>query len=700
MPLLSEGVHRSFLARIREGVKTKVLMLSATPVNNRFFDLRNQLALAYEGKAELLDEKLDTSKSVDDIFRQAQQAFNEWICRPARERTTDNLIKKLDLDFIKLLDGVTIARSRKHIERYCNADEIGKFPDRLKPISLRPRLSELPDAITCNEIYARLSELSLDIYTPSAYIFKSRVSKYLSPLESEPNLTQAGREHGIQRLMRVNLLKRLESSVHSFRLTLTRMLEKINDTVRLIDNFDRLDDAASIEESVPFDVDDEDRNTEYFTDWKNIRIDLHDMDLVSWRESLSKDADVIEGLIDSIKDITPKHDSKLRTLLSLISNKIENPINGANKKILIFAAFADTAEYLFEHVGKFVKNKYALETALVTGTGSGRSTIKKLRGLNDILACFSPVSKNREVLMPKGAPDVDILIATDCISERQNLQDCDCCINFDIHWNPVRIIQRFGRIDRIGSSNSQIQLVNFWPDLTLDEYINLKARVEIKMKLAVMTATGDDNLLSPEEKGDLEYRRNQLERFQHEVIDLEDMSNGVSITDLGLNEFRLDLSDYNKTHGSLEKKPLGLHAVAAANGNPDGVIFILKNRNRNVKPDERNQLHPFCMIYVGADGSIVNDFLEPKKLLDTMRLLCRGKDEPIPELCRAFNAETDDGRKMQSLSKLLNAAINSIVETKNENDINSLFRPGGTTALTSPNVGIDDFELICFPAVR
>ena len=302
--------------------------------------------------------------------------------------------------------------------------------------------------------------------------------------------------------------------------------------------------------------------------------------------------------------------------------------------------------------------------------------------------------------MPNGAPDIDVLIATDCISEGQNLQDCDYCINFDIHWNPVRIIQRFGRIDRIGSPNAQIQLVNFWPDLTLDEYINLKARVENKMKLAVMTATGDDNLLSPEEQGDLEYRRQQLERLQDEVIDLEDMTNGVSITDLGMNEFRLDLLDYIKTHGSLDNKPLGLHAVAEANGNPAGVIFVLKNRNRAVNADNLNRLHPFYMIYVGADGKIINDYLDPKKLLDTMRALCRGNDEPIVELCRTFNAETDDGRNMTAISKLLNNAIASVVETKKAGDISSLFRPGGTTALISPIAGIDDFELICFLVVR
>ena len=396
----------------------------------------------------------------------------------------------------------------------------------------------------------------------------------------------------------------------------------------------------------PIDLDDDDINIEFSIDWKTIRIDLNDIDHVRWRAALEKDAAIIRRLLESIEGITPEHDEKLNTLLTLIANKIDNPINGANKKILLFSAFADTAEYLFDHVSRFVKQNYKLESALVTGTGNGRCSVKHLSGLNDLLTCFSPVSKERDALMPRGAPDIDLLVATDCISEGQNLQDCDFCINFDIHWNPVRIIQRFGRIDRIGSTNARIQLVNFWPDVSLDEYINLKARVENRMRAAVVTATGDYNPINPEEESDLEYRRRQLERLQNEVVDLEEMNNGVSLTDLGLNEFRLDLLDYLKTHGDLDCKPFGLHAVTAAGNNPRGAIFVLKNRNAAVNADNLNRLHPFYMVYVDDDGGIVCNHLEPKKLLDTMRLLCRGRDEPIPELYKPFNEQTDDGRDM------------------------------------------------------
>lgn len=686
---------------IRTGVKTKVLMLSATPVNNRFYDLRNQLALAYEGTPQNLDEKLNISKSTDEIFRQAQKAFNNWSELPAERRTTDNLLRTLDFDFFELLDSVTIARSRKHIERYYNAEKIGKFPKRLKPVSVRPKLTDLSDAIIYNEIYEQISELSLEIYTPSIFIFESRLEKYTLKSELGPNLTQAGRERGIQRIMRVNLLKRLESSVHSFRLTLQRMLFRISNTLETINNFEKSGKAEiHSSENISDDFDGDDQNTEYFTDWKNIRIDLKDMDYIRWRDSLQKDAAIMKNLLGEVKIITPEHDKKLQTLLNLISKKIENPINAGNKKILIFSAFADTAEYLYEHVSEFVKKNYSLDSALITGTGEGKSTIKKLSGLNDVLTCFSPISKNRDLLMPNSQKNIDVLIATDCISEGQNLQDCDYCINFDIHWNPVRIIQRFGRIDRIGSCNEKIQLVNFWPDLSLDEYINLKVRVETKMKISVMTATGDDNPLSPEEKGDLEYRLQQLKRLQDEVVDFEEMNDGISIVDLGLNEFRLDLLEYIKLNGDLNKKPFGLHAVAAANGNPSGVIFVLKNRDNAVNFDNLNRIHPFYLVYVDNDGKIVCDYLNPKKLLDTMRLICRGADEPIRELYQKFNIETDDGRNMAEMSQLLSDAINSIIDVKEENDIDSLFKKGGTTALLSKISGIDDFELVCFLVVR
>jgi SNF2 family DNA or RNA helicase len=689
---------------VRAGVRTKVLMLSATPVNNRFIDLKNQLALAYEGTPELIDEKLNTSKSIDEIFRQAQTAFNAWSKLPIEQRTTDTLLKALDFDFFEVLDSVTIARSRKHIEKYYNTEKIGKFPERRKPITKRPNLTDLPSAINYNQIYEQLSQLQLEIYTPSVYIFPSKMQKYIDLTHNKGNnLTQSGREEGIRRLMSVNLLKRLESSVASFRLTLGRIRTFIVKTIDAIDQYEK-NGSTNIDmyEAEASDFDMEDQNTDYFTVGKKVKIDLADMDYKSWRNVLQHDADTLELLILMVADITPEHDTKLQTLLKLISEKVENPINLGNKKVLIFSAFSDTAEYLYENISLFAMQKYGLHSAMISGTVEGRTTLKGLKPtFNNILTCFSPVSKDRDVLMPGSTKDIDILIATDCISEGQNLQDCDYCVNYDIHWNPVRIIQRFGRIDRIGSHNAQIQLVNFWPDLDLDEYINLKARVETRMKISVMTSTGDDNPISPEEQGDLEYRKQQLKKLQDEVVDIEDMSSGISIMDLGLNEFRLDLLEYIKTHPDLEKKPFGLHSVVAKTQElPEGVIFVLKNRNNGVNIDSLNRIHPFYMVYIGIDGEIVCDYLNPKKLLDTVRLLCRGKSEPIKELCQKFNAETDDGRNMAQMSELLSEAINSIMDAKEESDIDSLFRNGGTSALLSEVSGIDDFELICFLVVK
>ena len=689
---------------IRAGVKTKVLMLSATPVNNRFVDLRNQLAIAYEGDAETINEQLNTKKSIDDIFKQAQKAFNAWSKLDPADRTTDALLRTLDFDFFELLDSVTIARSRKHIEKYYDTAEIGKFPERLKPISLRPSLSSLESAINYNEIYVQLMLLNLCIYTPSNYIFPSKLDKYMDLTHNKgANLTQKGREQGIRRLMSINLLKRLESSVYSFSLTLSRIRDLITHTIETIDSFEKFGTAdLDVYEATDNDFDMDDGNTDYFSVGKKVKIDLGDMDYKSWRAELKQDADVLELLTLMVADITPEYDTKLQTLLSLISDKIEKPINGDNKKILIFSAFSDTAEYLFDHVSSFAKKKYGLDTALVTGSVDGKSTVKGLKAtLNNVLTCFSPISKSKAVLMPNSDYNIDILIATDCISEGQNLQDCDFLVNYDIHWNPVRIIQRFGRIDRIGSRNNYIQLVNFWPDMTLDDYINLKGRVETRMKISVMTSTGDDDLINAEEKGDLEYRKQQLKRLQEEVVDIEDMSDGISIMDLGLNEFRLDLLEYLKTHPNMDKMPRGLHTVVPATDElHEGIIFILKNVNNSVNIDNQNRIHPFYMVYISMDGEVLCDYLNPKQLLDDIRLLCRGKSEPIQVVYSKFNEETNDGKDMAEMSELLSEAIDSIIDTKEESDIDSLFSAGGTSALMSNISGLEDFELISFIVVK
>ena len=693
---------------IRSGVKTKVLMLSATPVNNRFNDLKNQLALAYEGNTEIIDEKLSTKRSIDDIFKNAQKAFNTWSEWDPEERTTSNLLKMLDFDFFEVLDSVTIARSRKHIEKYYDTSSVGRFPTRLKPIALRPELTDLKSTISYNEIFAQLLQLDLTIYTPSHFIQPSKIEKYAELYgDNKVNIgfTQANREQGLRRLMAINLLKRLESSVYSFNLTLTRIKKLIEETIRKIDDYDGRssfqNDFYDVSNMDDFDYEDQ-NGDELFSFGKKVKIDLADMDYKSWRDSLAKDQENLEVLTMMVGDITPAHDTKLQELFSVLKNKVERPINEDNKKVIIFTAFADTAEYLYNNVSKFMKNNFGMDTAMVTGTVDGRTTVPRLRcDLNTVLTCFSPISKDKNLLMPNDDSNIDILVATDCISEGQNLQDCDYLINYDIHWNPVRIIQRFGRIDRIGSRNNVIQLVNFWPNVTLDEYINLKARVETRMKIVDMTATGDDNVLSDEEKTDLEYRKAQLQRLQDEVVDMEDMSSGISIMDLGLNEFRLDLLEYVKNHSNLDNTPFGLHSVVpATEDTPPGVIYVLKNRSNSVNIDNQNRLHPFYMVYVDEDGEVICDHLSPKALLDKMRHICKGKAEPIPEVYKPFNKDTKDGRDMRELSRLLGDAIASIIEVKEESDIDSFLGGGQISFFSNEIKGLDDFELICFLVIR
>ncbi len=698
---------------IRSGVQTKVLMLSATPVNNRFNDLKNQLQLAYEGDTRKIDSKLNTKKPINVIFRQAQQAFNEWSKLPADERTTECLLNMLDFDFFELLDSVTIARSRKHIEKYYDTSSIGKFPTRLPVISLRPPLTENTERINYNQIYEHISALNLKIYMPSLFIFPSKEAKYYDVEAKQANIKssktgQIGREEGIRRLMSINLLKRLESSVYSFKLTLTRVQQLITSTLQNIENFKTNGTNSNIEVDDYIhpenDFDDDDLNTNLFSIGNKLKIDFNDMDYLSWESQLQADLEILNDLIFEIEKISPEEDAKLQKLLTLIINKIEHPINSDNKKVIVFSAFADTAEYLYKHISKYVKENFGIESAMVTGSKDGVTTLSKIKtDLNTVLTYFSPRSKDKDLIYPNDNRQIDILIATDCISEGQNLQDCDYLINYDIHWNPVRIIQRFGRIDRIGSKNDVIQLVNFWPDLTLDEYINLKARVETRMKVTVMTSTGTgaDNVLDESEKEDLEYRKRQLQKLQSEVVDIEDMNSGINIMDLGLNEFRLDLLSYMKDNPDVENSPSGLHAIVKGDKElKSGVIYILKNVSNTINIDNQNRLHPFYMVYIADDGEVICNYLQPKSLLDLMRKLGKQNPEPNSELCKIFNQETQDGKNMGKYSKLLEETICSIIDVKDESDFESLFSAGESSYMKNTISGLDDFELICFLVVK
>ena len=680
---------------IEDGVETKVLMLSATPVNNRFRDLHNQLKLAYQGDPDAWSRKLGLDKPVDLVFRDAQGAFRDWSELPAAKRTTAALTDRLDFNFFQILDRVTVARSRRHVQRYYDVSAIGPFPKRLKPISLRPSLSTSEEAGTYSQIAETLASLTLAVYLPTVYLHPSAVPKYADEHGRPPT---SGREQGMVRLMSSILLKRLESSVYAFGITLVKIMEVIERNLGVIDAYRDGMSGASVDAIESFEYEEGDTD---FTVGTKSRFSLNDMDWISWERDMLQDLEALEGIRQLITPIDAERDAKLAELKRVIADKIENPLNPGNKKLLIFTAFADTADYLYENIGAYIEDCFGLEVAEVAGgSQSARCSVEGVRNdMNEVITCFSPVSKDRDVAYPRlKGKDIDVLIATDCISEGQNLQDCDCVINYDIHWNPVRIVQRFGRVDRIGSKNACIQLINFWPDVELDEYINLKARVENKMHALVMASTGDDDYINEDEKGDLEYRRQQLERMKDEVVDLEDAQGGISITDLGLNDFRMDLVEYKKEHPEIEDVPYGIEAVAA--GEEPGTIFVLRNASGNIDRLSGNPIHPFYLVYVGEDGSILHGYATPKDILDEMRRICRGVKAPLEDLCRAYNAQTDDGRDMTAQTDLLASAIGSIVEGKNESDIDSFFSGGTTSFLENDIEGIDDFELVCFLVVR
>lgn len=739
-PVKDKETRYDFLINhvIKPGVKTKVLMLSATPVNNRYNDLKNQLQLAYAGDYEAFEKSLDTKSKVDVIFRNAQAVFNEWSKKPIKERQSKDLIDSLSIDFKILLDSVTIARSRKNIIKYYNISNIGKFPDRLPPQSYYPELTTRKDVPHYKEIYKSINSMNMAVYGLFDFVLDSRKAKYellYNNNKKHGGISKSGQTEGIKRLMTVNLLKRLESSIQAFRLTINSILEMNKQELSKIElyesglfnqsstvlknkfNHDTFSDEEEILDLI------EDANT------KQSKIDYADIDRISWKAAMDHDVAVLENLLSELAKISPQEDLKLQTLKGIIDEKMNNPINKGNKKVLVFSAFADTANYLYDNIAKWVKEKHGLETALIEG-GGNKVTLKHCsKKTNDLLTMFSPKSKNRDIAFAylkkwKGTyadpainlsnkidnkvfedsfKDIDILIATDCVSEGQNLQDCDICINYDIHWNPVRIVQRFGRIDRLGSTNNVVGLINFWPPLPLNEYINLTDRVKSRMAIVNQTATADDNILNPDDQMD-DYREIQIKKLREgENLDLEDTNNNISISDLGLNEFRMDAVEFIKKYGEPNRAPKGMHTVINSDeskGIVPGVIFVLKNYNDNVNIKNQNHLHPYYLVYLNDKGETIQTHLQVKQILDIVRVASNGQQSPITAAYTKFNKETDDGIKMDKYNKLLKDAISTIIEVKEQSDITSLLEGNFEVLKGSKIKGLDDFELIAFVVVK
>jgi len=691
---------------IQAGVKTKVLMLSATPVNNRMTDIKNQISFITENNDHAFEDV--GLNSVEIILRKAQMVFNQWSKLPDNERTGETFVDMMDLDYFKLLDTITIARSRKHVEKYYNMDEIGRFPLRRKPVNKFSDIDVYGVFPPLKEINLLIKRLNLSIYSPILYLRPDKreaySEKYDLPVgEGYTIFKQSDREQQIVNLMRINMLKRLESSIHSFKLTIQTLLEKIDFVLNKIENND-INYDSEIDISL-IDPDEEEFDEMMFG--KKKKVLFKDMDLIKWKQDLNADKKKLKSLLTEAELITPDRDSKLQDLKETIENKLKNPINYNNKKIVIFTAFADTAQYLYENLHEWILENYKLHSALVTGSDLNKTTLKEVRStdINDILTSFSPISKERSKINASLKKEIDILIGTDCISEGQNLQDCDYLINYDIHWNPVRIIQRFGRIDRIGSSNLEIQLVNFWPNLELDEYINLKGRVESKMVMVDVSATGEENIIEDgniKRMNDLEYRRKQLMKLQDEVIDLEDVSGGISITDLTFNDFKIDLMEYMKSNRQkLEDAPSGIYSIVKIDDEhrktiKPGVIFLLKQFKGFEETKDQNPLFPHYMVYVGEEGTALLNYNQVKKIMDYYKKLCSGKNMIFSDLVEEFNQETHDGRDMRKYSDLLESAIENILGKKEEKGVASLFTKGGTNPVKSNPSGLEEFELVTF----
>jgi hypothetical protein len=691
---------------IRSGVKTRVLMLSATPVNNRLADLKNQIAFATEGDDTALFEQ--GIESIEQTTRLAQTQFNKWLNFDESDRTPSRLLDMLGFDYFKLLDMLTIARSRKHIEKYYGTSETGRFPQRLKPINYKPDVDSAGVFPSIRIINNEIRRLHLAAYAPLRYVLPGRQEAYNNKYNTEVKggeafFRQVDREESLVHLMRVNLLKRMESAVSSFALTVERQLSEVEYLLNKIESHADSFDEIDIE-----DVDIDDPAFEPLLVGRKVKVLLQDMDVVRWKQDLTEDRNRFSTLLSNAREVGVGRDSKLSTLKSVIFSKVGSPINDGNKKIIVFTAFADTAKYLYDNIAPLVLKELGLHCALVTGTGSNQTTLPGIRkDLASILTAFSPRSKERPEEYAKEG-EIDVLIATDCISEGQNLQDCDFLVNYDIHWNPVRIIQRFGRIDRIGSPNTTIQLVNFWANMELEEYINLEQRVSGRMVLLDISATGEENLIeqdSGNQMNDLEYRRKQLLKLQDSVIDLEDLSSGISIADLTLTDFRIDLARFQKDHlAILESLPFGSFSVVASGGgeNPlqPGVFFCLRAEGEGqATHDDGYPLAPYYLVYVGDDGSVVLPYNQAKQILDRVKKTCIGRDLPDAMACSRFDKVTRDGENMVAITSKLATAVSSVVGKKEERAVASLFTPGGTHALKGEFAGSRDFEVVSYIVV-
>jgi len=685
---------------IKKGVKTKLLMLSATPVNNRMNDLKNQISFITEGDDSVFEE--EGIDNISNVMKLAQRQFSDWA--KYSDRNINELFDRLDNRYFKLLDMLTIARSRKHIVKYYDSADVGRFPTRLRPINEKTDIDSEQLFPSLRNINNAIRKLNLANFSPISSLKEEKKAEYAAKYDYQLStgsvFKQSDREKNLVDLMRVNYLKRMESSIYSFYLSIKALLEQVNDNLYKIEHITELSDS-----SVTIDnIDIEDDESDYLIGNK-VKVLLQDIDLVKWRQELEYDRDTLTKLMESAATISTTRDEKLTRLKEVIAHKIENPLNDDNKKVIVFTAFADTATYLYKELSEWILKEYGLYAALIKGSGTNKTNFPGIerKEMNELLTHFSPFSKERHKTFPHAKGEIDLLIATDCISEGQNLQDCDFLVNYDIHWNPVRIIQRFGRIDRLGSKNEQIQLVNFWPNMELNKYINLESRVKGKMVLLDISATGEENLIEMNENDemtDLEYRRKQLEQLQSTVLDLEDIQGGITITDTNMNDFRMDIMEYEKNHlVDLQNIPLGIHTVVKTDNEeiPPGTIFCMRS---SVQQKGQSLLAPYYLVYMGEGGEPVLGYMQGKRCLDYLKKLCQGKTEVLAELAQNLKKETKNYANMKAYSSAFQLAIESVIGKSQEVGAASFF----STELVSLNAeGVtsqSDFDIVAFVVVK
>ncbi len=702
---------------VKGGVKTKVLLLSATPVNNDLKDLRNQIYFVTEGSDTALAQSIGIT-SIKDTLDLAQKTFMEW-AKHAGDKDARQLMDRLSAGFFTLLDEITIARSRRHIQKHYRASmaQIGQFPKRQKPLSVYSEIDLKGRFLSYDKLNDEIDNYQLSLYSPSRYVRPEH--KALYEKDNVRNFSQEVRENFLIGMMKVNFLKRLESSVCSFAITMERTVGKIEDLEQRLKAFQQHQDtqAANSKTDLFADPDEEDEDLAQAFQVGKLQYDMAHLNVADWLQDLARDKQQLSLLADAAQAVTAERDAKLAELKKLLQHKVQHPstnkLGQPNRKVIVFCAFADTANYLYEQLQAWAKHELGVHIALVSGGARPNRTTLGQADFTHILTNFAPRAKQRDKMrsMPQEA-EIDILIGTDCISEGQNLQDCDYLINYDIHWNPVRIIQRFGRIDRIGSPNASIQLVNFWPTPDLNKYINLKNRVEARMALVDIAATAEDNILQAEDlqdliKEDLRYRDKQLMRLKDEVLDLEDFNESVALNEFTLDDFRMELASYIEVNrDKLEQAPFGLYAVVPLRADypaiRPGVIYCLKQRIEAKANEAVNPLQPYFLVYIRDDGEVRYNFTAPKQVLEIFRTVCQGETAPHAQLCELFDQETDHGQNMHHYSNLLEKAVAAIATQFERKNAGNLFTGRGGKLIGSQTAVKDttDFDLITWLVIK